>query len=219
MKNQNLPHSEGGSGNLGTIRLPVILNSRPLSYDTSDEYQGYYRPSGNLSAIYIGVLKSDEYFSYKIIGHDFEASTLEYHYYSLPPGLAGDTETGWITGAPHIDPGVTSYSFNVRVDKTQDVAKTSETYNFIFTISNTILNDVVWITPDDLGIIFNGSLCTLSIKATAAVPLVYLVTSGSLPPNLVLMSDGEISGHVAFQPDIRVLPQGQIGRASCRERV
>lgn len=212
VKNQNLPHSEGGLGSLEKVRIPAILNSRPRKYDISqDEYQGYYRPTGDTVAIDIGVIKSDEYFAFKVIGHDFEASTIEYDFTTgLPLGLIGDTETGWITGNPHIEEGVTPFTFNVKVNKTQNITKISDNFNFIFTVSNNVLNDVTWITTDDLGTIYNGSQSTFAVIAEASVPLVYAKVFGELPPGLTLMPDGEITGYVAFQPSSRVLPLGHV---------
>jgi hypothetical protein len=52
----------------------------------------------------------------------------------------------------------------------------------------------------DLGNISNGTISTLAISAISDVELKYRVTSGTLPPNLVLSDNGEILGQVASQP-------------------
>ncbi len=56
-------------------------------------------------------------------------------------------------------------------------------------------------TPTDLGTVFNGTDSTLSIVATSDVPLQYSLVSGTLPPNLSLLSTGELAGTFAFQPN------------------
>jgi hypothetical protein len=68
------------------------------------------------------------------------------------------------------------------------------------TVANDILGTVTWVTPSDLGKMNNSQTSILSISATSDVTLNYRVTSGTLPPNLKLLDNGEISGTVAYQP-------------------
>ena len=68
------------------------------------------------------------------------------------------------------------------------------------TVSNNILGTVTWVTPSDLGKMNNSETSVLSVSATSDVTLNYRVTSGTLPPNLKLLDNGELSGTVSYQP-------------------
>jgi hypothetical protein len=75
-------------------------------------------------------------------------------------------------------------------------------------LSNQVNGEVTWITPSDLGQISNGKTSTLSVLAECDVPLLYKIAGGSLPPNLVLQSNGDIVGTVAFQPGTTLYQPG-----------
>jgi hypothetical protein len=82
-------------------------------------------------------------------------------------------------------------------------------FNFSFNVSNEVTGIITWITPTDLGTIFNGTASILNVLATSDTPLSYKLVSGTLPPNLVVSSNGEITGYVADQPTSSYLEQGQ----------
>jgi len=211
--NQNVPVSEGGPGKSANTRIPTILNTRPLAFNVndSDPYYGYYilpPISPTLSASINTTVQSGDYFSFKIIGHDFDGSVLSYSYSGLPLGLVGDTNTGWITGTPTIAPGISQYNFSVNVSKLSNPSLGSVYFNFAMRVSNGIVENITWVTPGDLGTIFNGTISTLNVLATSDVPLLYRITSGSLPPNLTLLTNGEITGYVADQPTEDFLIKG-----------
>lgn len=209
--NQNATVAEGGPGFPPNSRLPTIYNTRPPTYDIAiDEVNyGYYvlPPNGNgvtyqpEQPAYIGKITSDNYFSFHILGHDFDGNTLEYVFADLPLGLVGDSNTGWITGNPVIaDNNISQFSFSVAVRKAINPTISTPFFNFTFRIRNDIVGDVTWITPANLGVIDNGTVSIAKVQATSDVDLQYRITSGSLPPNLVLLPNGEISGVVAYQP-------------------
>ena len=212
--NQNLPSSQGGPGNGLNTRIPTILNTRPLTItvNDTDPYYGYYilppvSPSTNAE---MGTYLSDNYFAFKIIGHDFDGNLLSYVYSNLPSWLSGDVNTGWITGNPYLaSPGINSYQFTVSVRKTDNPSITTPNFNFEFILSLDLTNTVAWLTPADLGTIYNSTLSTLKVAAVADVELLYRITSGELPPNLTLLSNGEITGVVASQPTDRLLTTGE----------
>jgi hypothetical protein len=211
--NQNLSSSQGGPGNGLNTRIPTILNTRPLTItvNDTDPYYGYYilppvSPSVNAN---MGTYLSDNYFAFKIIGHDFDGNLLTYVYSNLPSWLSGDVNTGWITGNPYLaSPGINSYSFTVSVRKTDNTSITTPNFNFEFILSLDLTDNIAWITPSDLGTIYNSTLSTLKVAAVADVELLYRVTSGELPPNLTLLDNGEITGVVASQPTNRLLTTG-----------
>jgi hypothetical protein len=181
-------------------RKPVILNNKPLRLpiDPTDPYYGYYTDATNT----LPTIQSDNYFSFKVIGYNFDSDPINYVYSVLPDGLVGNTTTGWITGTPSItDNSITSYTFTVTTVKANNPAimSISETYNLI--IANNIVQDVQWITSSNLGNIYNGSVSELYVEASSSHDLIYRVVSGSLPPNLTLLNNGRITGVVPLQAD------------------
>ncbi len=207
--NQNTPVSQGGPGKIPNSRSPVILNTRPTTFNIlpTNEYYGYYftppKESRTLTtpsatSTFIGTAQSDNYFAFKIIGKDFDNSVISYSYSGLPSGMIGNTTTGWITGTPILgSTGINQYNFSVAVLKGSFI---SEYVEFSYKISNGLDGIVTWITPTNMGTIYNGTISTLNVLATAQVELYYDIVSGSLPPNLELLFNGEITGYVADQP-------------------
>lgn len=219
--NQNTPISQGGPGKPPNTRVPTILNTRPRSYDIAADPQefGYYvlppESRGNTyspaETAYIGKVSSDNYFSFKILGYDFDNNPLHYTFADLPIWLTGDPNTGWITGTPILgENSINEFYFSVTVSKADNPAIRTAATNFGVKISNNIIGEIFWISPSDLGVINNGTLSNIKVQATSDVPLSYRFaqTSGTLPPNLTLLSNGEISGVVAYQPTDTVLKPG-----------
>ena len=216
--NQNLPIQQGGSGYPGNTRIPTILNTRPEVFDTYLlPNSGYYlfpdNTIGNTYSptdyAYLGQFKSGDFFSFRIIGKDFDNDGLQYNYVGLPLGLVGDSITGFITGTPTINSrSIDRYSFSVFVNKLINQTIVSKSFNFSLKISNELLDTIDWLTGQNLGTIFNGATSTLKVIAEAEVDLKYRVVDGALPPNLVLLENGEISGQVAWQPTDTVINKG-----------
>lgn len=210
VQNQNSPEAEGGAKPANS-RVPTIYNTRPPTYDITEStpYFGYYvlpPDSGGFTyspteKAFIGKISSDNQFSFKAIGKDFDDNLLVYSFADLPLGLTGDSNTGWVTGNPVIaDDSISQFSFSVAAYKASNPTITTPNFNFSFIITNDIDGDIVWITPSNLGVIENSSISTLSVVAESDVELEYRLVSGSLPPNLTLLSNGDISGTVAYQP-------------------
>lgn len=230
VRNQNLPASQGGPGKGPYTRNPTILNTRPLTYDIENDIENYgyyvlppdgstvipgmtYSPTENA---YIGQVLSDNFFSFHVLGKNFDSGLfspaydqgMTYYYSGLPSWLTGDPNTGWIYGEPTIDNNTLSeFSFSVFVAKNgvplSNPYAASPTFKFSFRVGNDISGEVAWITPSDLGIIYNSTISLKSVKAVSDVPLSYRLAEGSgpLPANLVLLDSGEITGMVAYQPD------------------
>lgn len=211
--NQNAPISAGGPGLPPNSRIPSVLNTRPQTFDvaTNDptNYGYYVFPNDDPNTTYspseeanIGTFQSGEYFAWRMLGKDFDGNALEYRYTDLPLGLVGDSVTGWITGTPVIaDNSISNYTFSVNVRKASFTSIQSSTFKFKMTVTNDILGVINWTTPNDLGKMNNSETSILAVNATSDVELEYRVTSGTLPPNLQLLSNGEISGKVAYQPN------------------
>lgn len=217
--NQNTPVSQGGPGKLPGTRTPTLYNTRPPTYNISpdDVYYGYYispdeiTPSSEDPSIpaFIGTINSGNFFTFKMIGHDFDGSAIKYSFSGLPLGLTGDTDLGWITGTPTLTSvTLNNYVFSVAVYKESAPSVISSYFTFSVNISNDVDGTIVWNTDSDLGSVFNGTVSILNVSATCDVDLQYRITSGTLPPNLTLLSNGEITGYVANQPTDTLLEQG-----------
>jgi hypothetical protein len=210
--NQNASSSIGGPNRPFNTRIPTILNTRPLTYNilaNDIDYRFYLLPPNSRGETYnptqladIGRFNSDDKFAFQILGKDFDSNELEYVFAGLKLGLVGDSTTGWITGNPMISPdNINEFTFSVSVRKRNNPGITSEFFKFSFVIRNSVDGEIIWITPTDLGTVFDGTDSTLTIAATSDVPLQYSVVSGTLPPNLSLLSTGELAGTIAFQPN------------------
>ena len=212
--NQNTPTSQGGPGYPPNTRRPTLLNTRPLTFNLTndDPYYGYYilPPVSPKQLAFMGNFQSGEYFAFKFIGYDFDGDTLTYAFSGLPTELTGDTETGWITGTPALSSnGISSYSFRVGVYKSGNPAIPSDFFLFNYNLRRGITGNVVWSSDSDLGQIYNGTISTLFVRAVSDVTLSYRLINGTvLPPNLTLSSNGQITGRVADQPTNTLLPQG-----------
>lgn len=210
--NQNASPAIGGPGRPLNTRTPTILNTRPLTYNIVEndiDFRFYLFPPDSNGETYeptdlanIGRFNSDNRFAFQILGKDFDNSEISYIFANLPLGLVGDTTTGWITGNPIISTdNINQFTFSVAVFKRNNPGIISPFINFSFIIRNNVDGDIVWITPSDLGTVFNGTDSTLQVVAESDVPLAYSLVSGNLPPNLSLFSTGELAGTIAFQPN------------------
>jgi hypothetical protein len=217
--NQQTPVNQGGPGRPPNTRRPTLLNTRPLTIDISDTdpYYGYYLlpPVDPTSFAQIGTVSSNDFFAFKMLGYDFDGNPLKYQFspLPLPLGLTGDEDTGWVTGTPELTTsGINSFTFNVRAykaDRPNDPNVSTTPFNFTFNVSKDVTGIIEWTTPSDLGTIYNEVISTLRVNAVSDVPLEYRITSGSLPPNLELLSNGEITGFVATQPTDQFLDIGE----------
>jgi hypothetical protein len=217
--NQNLPIPEGGPGRPIHSRIPTALNTRPLSYNIYENdinYNYYSFPPNSKGTTYppntpayIGKYSSDNLFSFRILGYDFDEDDVEYVFTDLPNGLTGDTSSGWITGYPIIaDNSIGKFEFNAAVRKRVYPSVQSPFYSFSFYLRDNVGGDIIWLSNNNLGTIFNDTTSVFKIQAVCDLDLQYTIDSGSLPPNLVLQENGEITGVVAFQPTTDLLEQG-----------
>lgn len=215
--NQNLPANQGGPGLPTGTRNPTIYNTRPPVYNIeTDPNFGYFvlPPNDEVSIpgttytpaqeAYIGQFLSDNYFAFRMIGHDFDGQDLIYVFGDYPAWLTVDTNTGWIFGTPTSiivpENTIKEFSFTALAVKKNNSAYYSPTFNFKFEVANNITGKIVWLTDSDLGTVNNATNCTLNIEAESDVPLVYEKISGTLPPNLSLSNNGELQGVIAYQP-------------------
>lgn len=190
---------------VATNRKPVIMNNTPPEDVSNDPYGRYYTVNG-----YFGVVKSGDEIAFKIIGKSFGNDALTYVYTGLPAGLTGDPVTGWVRGKiTTTNQTYTRYTFSVQVRKTgASVIHSSLTTAFSFILSNSLTGNIAWGTPAILPVLVTGDTVSQKISATAATPLVYNIVSGSLPPNVSLRTNGDLSGRISFNPTTTTLLVG-----------
>jgi hypothetical protein len=192
--------------NSSNSRVPAILNTKPATFDLNpyDPLYSYYIVNNT-----VPVFNSGDYFSFKIIGKDFDGGVLFYEFRDLPLGLVGNSNTGWVTGKPTLGTkSISEFRFNVRVQKANKRAISSPFQEFKFIISNDIKNDLTWVTPSDLGKLSNGQISDLYVLATSAIYLEYRLVGGSLPPNVMLKETGDIVGRIPQQPSDELMELG-----------
>jgi Putative Ig domain len=160
----------------------------------------------------IGTVRNDNFFAFQFIGLDLDGDQFSYiaHHGDHNtegtgiPGLTLDPKSGWLYGyIPNL--GVTElvYDFTVQVFKDINPTAISVPFYYSLSITGPIDSQIVWLTPNNLGTISNGSVSTLYVEAINASGLLlqYELLSGSnsnLPQGLQLLPTGEIAGRVSF---------------------
>ena len=188
-------------------RKPVILNSRPIVYPvpTDDTLYDFYLVDGKqIPDINIG-----EYFSFKVMGYDFDSTKIIYSFSGLPPGLSGDVNTGWITGTPQIsEKNLLKYDVSVTVAKEKNKTIISDQQFLTLRVASNVVQDIQWVTDSNIGQVNNGTISNLYVRATSEQDLQYKLESGELPENITLFNNGELSGRFPYQPTTKILNQG-----------
>jgi len=153
----------------------------------------------------IGSVRSDNFFAFQFAGIDFNGNQIKFvPATSLPPGLTLDPNSGWLYGyIPASGILDTVYTFDLYVQEINNTAIVSNNYTFNLTITGAAGTDVTWLTPRNLGSIFNGSTSTFYVAAVSSggQTLTYQLLSGSdsrLPQGLQLLPSGHIAGRVSF---------------------
>lgn len=193
-----------GSGSMG-VNLPPgpIYDVYPIS-----------------TPAYIGKFSSDDFFAFKVIGHDFQGDPIRYQFSNItnfnlstntPIGLPSlQNDNGWITGTPLLaTTGISIFSFDVEVFKVANPVVRSQKVTFSFEVIKNLDGILLWNSLSNLGTISNGSLCTKKIEVICDTAIEFRILSGSLPPNLQLQPDGEITGYVAFQTTNEFINAGE----------
>tara|TARA_B100002019_G_scaffold286980_2_gene298261 strand:- start:42 stop:2492 length:2451 start_codon:yes stop_codon:yes gene_type:complete len=185
------------------------------------------RPAMLTQASDLGTIRHDNYFSFQVLGRDFDGDTLEFQLVggfdsavegfdsvnfesesaNLPPGLVLDPESGWISGyIPQQFSTTKSYNFGIFCRKRDNTDYVSQdTTSFSVTIEGDIDSVVTW--PDkDLGTIKTGEQSQLDVIATISDgrPVQYELKNEvgavqRLPQGLNLNSSGLLLGRVSFE--------------------
>lgn len=185
------------------------------------------RPAMLTQATELGTIKHDNYFSFQVLGKDFDGDILEFQLVggfdsavdgydsvgfesesaNLPPGLVLDPTSGWISGyIPQQASTTKQYAFGIfcrKRDNTEYVSQ--DTVSFSVTIEADIDSVITW--PDaNLGTIRTGEQSELDIVATISDgrPVQYELQAGigavqNLPQGLILNENGLLIGRVSFE--------------------
>lgn len=188
-----------------TADFTIITVDNDTDSITAD-IDGPYSPVLYNDSGFIGNIRQNTNWAYKLVGRDFTFEPITYNLVSgtLPANLTLSADTGWISGYIPSGPQVsTIYTFSANVTKiTEGQTYTSKTKSFSVRVLGDIDDSVIWLTDEDLGIIYNGAISNVAVEATTLTNrrLSYRLTNyGSLPAGLTLLPDGTISGRVSFE--------------------
>jgi hypothetical protein len=177
-----------------TVRNPFLINSQP-----SD----------------LGIVRSDNYFSYQFVGNDYDTPALQYAIsaapgQSLPPGLTLDPGSGWLYGyIPDQGISETSYNFNIVVYEAD-----FQGAPVVCTSTTAGTNRITCASTETLGagqpLIFTGSVFggivasatkvyyvltvvsptefTVTDQLGSTTPLTLITASGTMSANLIVAS-------------------------------
>lgn len=176
-------------------------------------------------------VKHDNYYSFKFTGYDFSDPPEQLEYFivndqvgldqsafddqpfdlpvlDLTDTLTLDADTGWLYGyLPKVNQsGI--FEFTVGVKRVSDQVS-SQYRTFRLTVNEFDSIDIQWLTPSDLGTVYNGSISNLSVEAIS--PFGGNVSYSLLPYNpldpkpirlpqgIILTSSGLLSGRFSFR--------------------
>jgi hypothetical protein len=198
------------TADLSPNRTPYITNYPPATTNPT------------VAAGTIGTFRHNNFFAYQILGYDCDGDAFEFEIVlgdsaDLPPGIAFDRTTGWLTGFfPDQGATETTYTFDITIYKAGDNSVVSEPYRYTISLIGDIENSVTWLSGtlipnrsiDDpiysLGSINNGDISTFAIEATNPSGSLLLFKLGTyslgnqLPQGLSLLESGHIAGRVSF---------------------
>ena len=119
----------------------------------------------------------------------------------IPPGMQFDQSTGEVFGIIPYQPAVTlTYVFSIKATRYTDRSESASSFRtFTVDVIGEIDSTINWITPGNLGTIGAEYISTLYLEAKTTLPnsvLLYRVTSGRLPPGIILNLNGELIGKI-----------------------
>lgn len=161
----------------------------------------------------LGEIRADNYHSIKIAVYDpnpldgplvYNLITGTTVFENLPMDLSLETNTGRIYGYVPYQPAYKlNYEFAIEATKTHNVTKEqfTTTNTFSLAVKGEIERTIAWETDSNLGVIYEGLISELAVKAIqlqTTYPIKYSLTNGTLPQGLTLQPDGSIVGRVGY---------------------
>jgi hypothetical protein len=223
------------SRNIVTADMDIVTADNYASQSTDTDINSLLdasqtnlrRPAMLTQATELGTIKHDNYFSFQVLGRDFDGDLLEFQLVggfdsatngfdsinfdeeapTLPPGLTLDAESGWISGyIPAQASTTTNYDFGIFCRKRDNTGYVSQdTVSFRMTIEGDIDSVITW-PAANLGVIKTGEQSELDVIATISDgrPVQYELKQGigavqNLPQGLILNSSGLLVGRVSFE--------------------
>ena len=186
---------------INSSRIVVFVNDTRLVAETD------YTIAGNqLTFVTLTPSNLDEIvIQFIAVNKGFDTLLFDQGASGLPSGLTIDSSTGWVIGIlPDQVDSVVSYSFIVKAFRTSNILNISDPVTFSLTVKKEINEEIVWITPMDLGTIDNGAVSEISVSAyhTLGKELVYSVIYApfrKLPQGLKFLRSGRLIGRTTFR--------------------
>jgi hypothetical protein len=223
------------SRNIVTADMDIVTADNYASQSTDTDINSLLdasqtnlrRPAMLTQATELGTIKHDNYFSFQVLGKDFDGDVLEFQLVggfdsavegfdsinwdeevaTLPPGLTLDAASGWISGYIPAQASTTqNYSFGIFCRKRDNTGYVSQdTVSFTMIIEGDIDSVITW-PAANLGTIKTGEQSELDVVATISDgrPVQYELKQGigavqNLPQGLQLNSSGLLVGRVSFE--------------------
>lgn len=119
----------------------------------------------------------------------------------LPPGMQFDQGTAELFGVVPYQPAITkTYKFTVSATRLSDRTETAiSKRTFTIQVLGEVESVMEWVSAPNLGLIEANLISNLSVVASTTITdsvILYVKTSGELPPGLTIALDGEIVGKV-----------------------
>jgi len=154
----------------------------------------------------LGVCRADNYVTFALecinIVDDFPIVFTIDNTNNLPPGMTFNpvNSTVYLAGRIPFQPSIAkTYTFTVTASRVgEDVQPSVSIKTFTLRVLGNIDNDIFWDSAYNIGNIPANFISDLQVVARCSSDsnLIYTKTSGTLPPGLLLASDGEITGKV-----------------------
>ena len=197
------------ANNYQTIRLDTYedLDLGPIVYSLDAVNPGTYQLKTTGEIITQGSFEISENYPYFPNSKRQTVSVLEWIVITpetvsiLPPGMQFDQGTAEIFGVVPYQPAITkTYKFTVSATRLSDREETAVSQRtFTVQVLGEVDSVMGWITGSNLGYIEANLISTLSVIASSTIidsVILYVVTSGTLPPGLTLNLAGELTGKV-----------------------
>jgi hypothetical protein len=123
----------------------------------------------------------------------------------LPPGMKLDIRSGEVFGIiPYQSDYIKTYQFTITATRFGRVETGSVSRTFTIQTLGEVDSNMTWLSDSDLGILDVNLISTLKIQATTSIAnarIDYRLISGTLPPGLTLLNNGEIIGKINQYPN------------------
>lgn len=174
------------------LRTPVWLTPADIGYKRANNYVTIFLDVFDPNTI-IGAL------TYELQQYNDDGSASVF-----PPGMTLDPVTGEIAGRVPYQPAVTKeYKFTIKARRFtgSNVLMAEKAKTFTVKILGEVESSIEWTTASNLGSINANFVSTFSVTAklldqSILSKVLYRLTSGTLPPGLVLNYNGELVGKV-----------------------